>query len=131
MRAHPNSLSSKEPKRWGAHFSLQPTRYQRLLHDAWYADSFIISPPKRAYVEEAAELEPDAYQPYLFASTMSDHPGTELSRCLAENPLARGALLLFADHLASEGHIELSRREPARGRRDSPFAATKPKHGDF
>jgi tetratricopeptide (TPR) repeat protein len=57
-------------------------------------------------LQEAVRLEPDAYQPHLFASAMSEQPGTELERCLAKNPRSLQALLLFADHLASEGQIE-------------------------
>jgi hypothetical protein len=54
-------------------------------------------------LRRASEIEPLRYQPYLFASAMSEAPLDELAACLAKNPRSLSARVARADGLEQSG----------------------------
>ncbi|HKQ67855.1 MAG TPA: glycosyltransferase [Polyangiaceae bacterium] len=116
----------------GRHLSLDPTRYERLVHDALVIGQASTRRDDAArLLREASALEPHAYQPVAFAAGVSDDPLAELERALELEPrsiaswLSLGALFsaakrpdaaLKALHAAAEVHpaYELPYRRMAR-----------------
>jgi tetratricopeptide (TPR) repeat protein len=58
------------------------------------------------YLERAQELEPSAYQPYLFGAEMSPDPTGWLFTSLRKNPQSIGARTALAQHLAGAGDMK-------------------------
>jgi len=96
----------------GRHVSLNATEYEQLLHDALVVGQL---QGKRELalrmLRRASEIEPLRYQPYLFASSMSDAPLDELATCLDKNPLSLSARVARADGLVRNGMSADAMRE--------------------
>jgi glycosyltransferase involved in cell wall biosynthesis len=88
----------------GRHLSLQATDYENLLHDALVLSQLEGKRSEAlALLRRARALEPSLYQPYLFASAVSDEPLAELSTCLAKNPRSLAGRVALARALERAG----------------------------
>jgi len=62
-------------------------------------------------LRRASEIEPLRYQPYLYASGMSNAPLDELAACLSKNPRSLSARVARADGLEQTGQTADAMRE--------------------
>jgi len=96
----------------GRHVSLNATEYEQLLHDALVVGQL---QGKRELalrmLRRASEIEPLRYQPYLYASGMSNAPLDELDACLSKNPRSLSARVARADGLEQTGQTADAMRE--------------------
>jgi tetratricopeptide (TPR) repeat protein len=88
----------------GRHIALNATEYEQLLHDALVVGQMQGQRELALrMLRRASEIEPLRYQPYLFASAMSEAPLDELAACLAKNPRSLSARVARADGLEQSG----------------------------
>ena len=91
----------------GRHITLNSTRYELLVHDALVTGQLQGNKKKaREMLEQAARLEPSAYQPHLFGSAMSERPLEQLTQCLSKNPKSIQAHLALAERLSEAGQVK-------------------------
>ena len=147
MKSSPrNSLTSKEPKPGGCHFSdSSPLVTNACFMTPWYADSFTINPPKRA---QCCKRQLDSSPTRTSRTCLPQPCPAPGHRAVAvpgqKSPQIAG-VAAFRRPPGERGAHRASRCEPARGRRDSPLvrsplptsgraaradAATEPKRGD-
>lgn len=92
--------------RRGRHLSLEPTRYERLLHDALVIGQ---KPEKRKQgvklLRDAMRLQPHAYQPHLFGCAVATNPLPWLEQALTLNPRSLMARMVLSGVLADSGNV--------------------------
>jgi hypothetical protein len=90
----------------GRHITLNPTRYEVLLHEALVIGQLESRTRDAAnLLEQAAKLEPNAYQPHLFGAGMSTSPIDWLQEALKRNPKSLQAHVQLAERLAQAGQV--------------------------
>ncbi len=91
----------------GRHLTLEPTRYEVLVHDALVIGQLHARKQDAlACLREASQLEPNAYQPHLFGASMSTRPIEWLQEALKRNPISLKARIALAEQLAMFGQIQ-------------------------
>lgn len=89
----------------GRHVSLGLGEYENLLHDALVLGNLQGKKDEAlVLLRRASALAPEHYQPYLFASSVSECPLDELSQSLAKNPASLSARVALADRLERSGN---------------------------
>ncbi|HEY3494161.1 MAG TPA: glycosyltransferase, partial [Polyangiaceae bacterium] len=89
----------------GGHVSLGLTEYEHLLHDALVLGTLQGKKQEAlGLLRRASAIEPAHYQPYLFASSVSECPLDELAQSLAKNPASLSARVALADRLERAGN---------------------------
>jgi hypothetical protein len=90
----------------GRHITLNPTRYELLVHEALVIGQLEARTGDAAnLLEQAARLEPQTYQPHLFGASMSTSPIVWLKEALKRNPKSLQAHVMLAERLAQAGEV--------------------------
>jgi hypothetical protein len=88
------------------YLQLSPTRFENLLHNGLVIMQTTEGKRRAQEIfEEASELEPENYLPFLFGSAVSAQPSGWLQKALQLKPDSLRARILLGEALASEGRI--------------------------
>lgn len=90
----------------GRHLRLMPTRFENLLHDGLVAMQFTSNKEQaRAFFQEAVNLEPKNYLPFLFGASLSAEPVDSLCKAVELQPDSLKAWILLGEEWTRRGKI--------------------------